>query len=57
MNYALARLYESDEEKAEKIFADFRKVCENYFIPGEVVLERELVEFAKSISQNSVIKN
>ena len=47
VHYAYVRLYEHDENKAEQVYQKFQKVCDSYHIPGEVVTERQLVEYVR----------
>ncbi len=51
VRYALARLHESDEAKAEKLHEKFQKVCRSYYIQGEVTIERRLVEYIRQLPQ------
>ena len=50
VQYALARLHESDEHKAEKIYQQFQKVCRSYYIQGEVKIEERLMEYVRQLS-------
>ena len=49
VKYAYVRLYEGDEAKAEAIYTQFLKVCDNYHIPGEVQTEKKLVEYVRNL--------
>lgn len=46
VRYALALLYERDMAKAENIYNQFEVLCSKYYLPGEVIMERMLVEKA-----------
>lgn len=43
--YALALIYDHDKEKAAELRKKFDKVCAKFYIPGEVYIERNLVEY------------
>lgn len=47
LQYALAKLHEKDEEKAENIYARFEKVCKSYYVKGEAAIDRELIKLIK----------
>lgn len=47
LQYALARIYEHDEEKAARIYGQFDKLAAKYYIPGEVISERGLMEYVR----------
>lgn len=52
IDYAVAKLYEKDEEKAAKIKEKFDKVCQSHPIKADVELEKELVEIVdKAVDQ------
>lgn len=59
--YAYARLQEKDEQKAEKLLAQFEKVGRSYPYPNEIACERELIEIVKekatTEAQGSGIEN
>lgn len=44
VRYALALLYEKDEEKAGKLYSEFIKLCSKYYLPGEALSEKDLVD-------------
>ena len=50
VKYAYVRLYERDEMKAEKVYRQFQKVCEIYHVPGEVIAEKQLVEYVRGLA-------
>ena len=54
VKYAFARLYEGDEEKAAIIYRQFQKTCESYHIPGEVMSEKRLVEYVRTLVPTEV---
>lgn len=47
--YALAKLYEQDEAKAEQLYQQFDHLCKHYHMVGEIAGERELVEYIKQL--------
>lgn len=49
VKYAFARLFEHDEAKAEVIYRQFQKACEDYYMPGEVVCEKKLVGYVRNL--------
>ena len=49
VKYAFARLYECDEEKAAIIYRQFERICEHYHVQGEVVSEKKLIEYARTV--------
>lgn len=51
IDYAVAQLYEKDEEKAAKIKEKFDKVCQSHPIKADVESEKELVEIVDKLSQ------
>ena len=51
VKYAFVRLYECDEERAEGIYKQFQEVCKNYHIPGEVCIEKKLIEYVRSLDR------
>ena len=55
VQYALARLYEKDEEKAEKIYLHFLQFCDNYYIKGEAKIEKDLVEYVRQFKTEPAI--
>lgn len=52
VQYVLALLHEHNEEKANQIYLKFQKVCDRYHIPGEIINEKELVEYARSLQKD-----
>ena len=50
VQYALARLYELNSAKAERIYQQFQKVCRTYYLQGEVNSEKKLVEYVQQLS-------
>ena len=51
VQYALARLYESDDTKAEELYQQFQKACHTYYLQGEVKNEKRLIEYVRQLSQ------
>lgn len=47
--YALAKLYEQDEAKAEQLYQQFDHLCKHYHMVGEIEGERALVEYIKQL--------
>lgn len=45
VQYVIAFLYENNIEKAEKIYASFQKLCSEYYLPGEVLSEKLLLDY------------
>ena len=48
VRYAIALLYEKDMEKAERIYGLFQKLCSKYYLPGEALSEKQLLEYLLS---------
>ena len=49
VKYAFARLYECDEAKAAIIYQQFQKACQKYHVQGEVLSEKKLVEYVRTL--------
>lgn len=47
--YALARLYEQDEAKAEQLYQQFARLCSRYHLLGEIEGEKALIEYVKQL--------
>lgn len=54
VKYAFARLYECDEEKAGVIYRQFQKTCRKYHVQGEVLSEKKLVEYVRTLQPKDV---
>ena len=52
--YTFTLLYEHDDVEAEKLYIQFYNVCNKYHIPGEVVVEKNLVEYVASLDRTGV---
>ncbi len=50
VKYAFARLYEYNEVKAAVIYEQFQKVCKRYHVPGEVLTEKRLMDYVRSLT-------
>lgn len=48
VRYAIALLYEKDMEKAERIYGLFQKMCSKYYLPGEALSEKQLLDYLLS---------
>lgn len=48
VRYAIALLYEKDMEKAERIYGLFQKLCSKYYLPGEALSEKQLLDYLLS---------
>lgn len=48
VRYAIALLYEKDMEKAERIYGLFQKLYSKYYLPGEALSEKQLLEYLLS---------
>lgn len=48
VRYAIALLYEKDVEKAERIYRLFQKLCSKYYLPGEALSEKQLLDYLLS---------
>lgn len=48
VRYAIALLYEKDVEKAERIYGLFQKLCSKYYLPGEALSEKQLLDYLLS---------
>ena len=49
LKYAWYKLLCKDEKESERLYALFLKVCERYYIPGELATERELIDYARNL--------
>ena len=47
--YAWNHLLYKNEKEAEQQYAQFKKVCQQYYIPGEVPTEQELIDWARQL--------
>lgn len=48
VRYAIALLYEKDVEKAERIYGLFHNLCSKYYLPGEALSEKQLLDYLLS---------